>query len=394
MVSRVTAARESSMDERPRRIMLVASSAKPGGAERALVSLARRLPATGWEATAVLLEDGPLASWLADATCPTVVLPGHRTRDLRRTAGTIRQLTRLVVSSQADVVLSSLVKTHIFSGLAAIRSRRPAVLWEQGIPEERRWSKGGIMVQLATSIPKKRVVVSCDDALAAVRRFTHAPTEKIPPGIDVDAVAAASGSGAPIRAALGWEDRTVVGIVGRLQEWKGQMVFLRAASALTRARPDLRFCVVGGSILGWEKSYERDVRAYAAQDPALAGKVHFAGHQDDAYAWMDALDVVVHASFGEPFGLVVVEAMALAKPLVATAGGGPSEIVEEGVSGLLVPQRDPEAIVGAVLRILDEDGLAGHLRRGGPIRARDFTETAMAVRFSKMLDDLVPAARV
>jgi glycosyltransferase involved in cell wall biosynthesis len=151
----------------------------------------------------------------------------------------------------------------------------------------------------------------------------------------------------------------------------------------------LQFCVVGGAILGWEGSYEADLHAYAEDNPALSGRVHFAGHQADVYTWMDALDIVVHASLGEPFGLVLVEAMALAKPLVATDEGGPSEIVEDGVSGLLVRPGDPEALVRALRRILDEVGLSDRLKTGARARANMFTEVTMAAGVAAVLDEVV-----
>ena len=110
------------------------------------------------------------------------------------------------------------------------------------------------------------------------------------------------------------------------------------------------------------------------------------------YPWMDALDIVVHASFGEPFGLVLVEAMALAKPLVATDEGGPSEIVEEGVSGLLVRPGDPEALVRALRRILDEVGLSDRLSTGARARANVFTEETMAAGVAAVLDEVVQSS--
>jgi glycosyltransferase involved in cell wall biosynthesis len=136
-----------------------------------------------------------------------------------------------------------------------------------------------------------------------------------------------------------------------------------AAARLVEARADLRFMVVGGAILGWEGSYPNDLRRPAA-DLGAADRVYFAGHQADVLPWFDALDVVVHASFGEPFGLVLVEDMALGKPLVATNLRGPLEIIEGGTSGLLVPPGDPERLAEGVERILVDRMLASNLEPG------------------------------
>jgi len=298
-------------------------------------------------------------------------------------------LALLVRSTRADIVLSNMDKGHVFGGLAAALVRRPAVLWQHGIPGSRHRIPCGRIEKVSAIIPKASVIASCNVAVAAQRRVTRAPVHKVAPGIAVNEVAAAAGRGCELRAALGWEGKKVIGIVGRLQPWKGQEVFLQAAALLAPERPDLQFCVVGGAILGWEGSYEADLHAYAEDNPALSGRVHFAGHQADVYTWMDALDIVVHASLGEPFGLVLVEAMALAKPLVATDEGGPSEIVEDGVSGLLVRPGDPEALVRALRRILDEVGLSDRLKTGARARANMFTEVTMAAGVAAVLDEVV-----
>jgi glycosyltransferase involved in cell wall biosynthesis len=374
------------------RVLLVSPSAKPGGAERALASLARHLPEHGWQPSAVILEPGPLTDWLEAAGCPSVVFPGHRTREFHRSIASVGRLARLIRTTRADVILSNMDKGHVFGGLAATLARRPAVFWQHGIPRVKHRLPSGIVDKVAAFVPKSSVIASCNSAVTAQERFTRAPVRKVAPGIAVGKVAAESGRGSELRASLGWEGKTVIGIVGRLQQWKGQEIFLRAAALLARERPELEFCIVGGAILGWEGSYEADLHSFAERDPALRSRTHFTGHQEDVYAWMDALDIVVHASYGEPFGLVLVEAMALAKPLVATNQGGPSEIIEDGVSGLLIAPGDPEGLAAAVRRILLESDLSELLSQGARSRADMFTEERMAAGIAAVLDEAVGSA--
>jgi glycosyltransferase involved in cell wall biosynthesis len=169
---------------------------------------------------------------------------------------------------------------------------------------------------------------------------------------------------------------------------KGQDVFLEAAALV----PEARFVVVGGAILGNEGGFEEEVHALARR-LGLADRVVFTGHVDDAIPWLDALDVAVVASSHEAFGIVLVEAMALGTPVVATATDGPSEIVEDGVSGLLVPVGDAPALAAAIERALIDRSLAATLAEGGRRRAREFTEERTAARFARLLREVAPSAQ-
>jgi glycosyltransferase involved in cell wall biosynthesis len=185
----------------------------------------------------------------------------------------------------------------------------------------------------------------------------------------------------------------VVGIIGRLQLQKGQDLFLQAARLLARTRADVQFLVVGGAVLGWEGDYPATLHRFAADTPELAGRVHFVDHQTDIYPWYDALDVVVNASRGDGFGLVLVEGMALGRPLVATAEGGTLAIVEHGRSGLLVPPESAAAMAEAIARILDDTVLASRLSEGGRERANAFSAEAMTRHWAELLDDVHAGSR-
>jgi glycosyltransferase involved in cell wall biosynthesis len=369
------------------RVALVASSAVAGGAERALASLARLLPGSGVEPVAVLLQDGVLAEWLQAADCPTIVLRSGRVRQLHRTVATVAEIRSVLLKEEVDVVLSSQSKSHVYGGSAAALARLPAVWWQHEIPHP------GRIEHAAGRVPAAAVVCGSQAAEKEQRRLT--PQRTIvripPPGVDVAAVAARRGCGVAVRRALGWERNRIVGIVGRLQPSKGQESFLRAAAALAPSRPDLRFAVVGGAVLGWEGSYPEDLRNLAAE-LGIADRVHFAGHQDDAAPWFDACDVVVHAATNEPFGLVLVEAMALGRPLVASDMGGPQDLVEHSVSGLLVPPGRPQDLAAAVGTVLDDRELADRLSAGAMRRAELFTEHGSVTRFGELLRTIATKA--
>jgi glycosyltransferase involved in cell wall biosynthesis len=366
------------------RVMLLSPTGAPGGAERALVNLASRLPQRNIEPMAVLLGDGRFRAWLEDAGCPVTVIPAARTRHLHRTAYVLHQLVGL--ARQCDAVVSNQSKGHVYGGLAATRARRPEVWWQHAIPTRSR-------IELtAAVVPTDMIVCGSQQAGAAQHRMTpRRDVRVIPPGTDVTGIAARAGSGASVRRALRWGNEPIVGIAGRLQQAKGQEDFLRAAALVARRHPQTRFLVVGGAVLGWEGNFPDQLSELAAK-LGLSERVHFAGHQDDVYPWLDAMDVVVHASFYESFGLALVEAMALGKPLVATAAGGPTEIVEDGLSGLLVPAGDHVTLADAIQRILGDPVLKACLSKHAVKRAHAFSADRTADQFGEVLATLAKSS--
>jgi glycosyltransferase involved in cell wall biosynthesis len=151
-------------------------------------------------------------------------------------------------------------------------------------------------------------------------------------------------------------DEKVVGTVGRLYPLKGIDVFLKAVSKVERKNAKIKFLIVGedSSSGAYRKMLERQ-----AEEMGVTRDVIFTGFREDIPELLSAMDVFVLPSLEdyEAFGRVVIEAMAMAKPIVATRSGGVPEIVEEGVTGILVPPGDAEAMAEAIVTLLlDETG--------------------------------------
>ncbi len=135
----------------------------------------------------------------------------------------------------------------------------------------------------------------------------------------------------------------LVGMVGRINHWKGQLVLVCAAKSVLASFPDANFLVVG-SVFADEVRHLDRLREEVLQ-AGIEDRFILSDFRRDVPEILAALDVYVHpALLPEPFGLVVIEAMAAAKPVVATAHGGPLEMIEDGVSGYLVPPADPGAL--------------------------------------------------
>jgi len=165
-------------------------------------------------------------------------------------------------------------------------------------------------------------------------------------------------------------------MVGRLAPWKGQLVFL---DALARAFPagGARAVVVGSALFG-EHEYEREVRE-RVRTLGLSDRVELAGFVDDVPSQLAAADVFVHASvLPEPHGQVVVEAMAAGVAVIASAAGGPAEIITPEVDGLLVPSGDVGALAAALRRLADDPSLRRRLGDAARDRAADYRGEVIA----------------
>jgi len=178
------------------------------------------------------------------------------------------------------------------------------------------------------------------------------------------------------------ENHVVVAVFGRIMPWKGQLEFLRALAPALEQFPDMRILLVGDESDTDSPAYGQEVRALA-DHPSLARKVVLAGYQNDVAVYYGASDIVVHCSREpEPFGRVVIEAMAAGKAVVAMAEAGPLEIISNEIDGLLVPPRDDAAVRTAVTRLCEDSrvrealGVAARRtvaeRFSPPVIAREF----------------------
>jgi len=206
----------------------------------------------------------------------------------------------------------------------------------------------------------------------------------------IDSTRFASGGGAAVRREFGIPDGApLVGIVGHIQEWKGQLLVAEAVARARREVPEIRCLVVGG-VHKFGADYAARLRARIAE-PDLAGHVLLTGARRDVAACMDAMDVVIHASNREPFGRVLLEAMAVGRPVIAPREGGPTEIVADGETGLLVPPRDPGALAAAIATLLRDPARRAAMARAARARVTaifDIHDHARAVErvFDEILD--------
>lgn len=337
----------------PLRVLIVNPSAVRGGAEEILIGICRHADPSRLSVEVACLLDGPFPDDLAAFGVPVHRLRAGRLRQLNKWARAVWRIS--VLARRFDLVVGWQVKGQFYATPAAILARKPPAWWDHGIRPrfgQRRFWPDGILPRV---LPAVGVAA---DSVAAAAPIPGAVG--VHPGIDAQSYLDASLEREAIRKELDIAPASkAIGIVGRLQPWKGQHAFLRAAARIAD-RPDVVFLVVGGAIGGFSESYPGELRALASS-LGIADRVRFLGHRGDVPRVLAALDVFVHASMAEPFGIVIVEAMAAGVPVVATRGGGVDEIVEHERNGLLVSFGDDAGIASAVERLLDDPSLSARL---------------------------------
>lgn len=176
-----------------------------------------------------------------------------------------------------------------------------------------------------------------------------------------------------LRTSLGiGEDEPVITLVGGLVDWKGQDVLLDAAPRILERYPNAHLLLVG-TAYGRDGSFARNIAAQAA-NPALGGRVRLLGARSDVAALLALSDIVLHTSTSpEPFGRTFLEGMALGKAVIASNEGGPLDVIDDGVDGLLIAPRDPRLLADAVLRLLDSPALRATLGSNAADKARNYS---------------------
>lgn len=354
-----------------RRPVFLGHTAAPSGAELAFARLAGELRRRGVPASVVLLAPGPLTDVLEAAEIPVTVVPG-RAAVVRRDSGAPaalraavrlyrdgRRLAGLLSAQEADVVVAESTKSLLVGAVAARRAGIPLVWQVHDRISAEYFGRKRFPLRLLGRVAASGYLANSRGTLHTLSTG-GSPTAVCHPGVDLRAVPAPEPQRAP--------KKVTVAMVGRITPWKGQDLLLRALAQM-KARPTVRF--VGGTHFDGDDQYLADLEELAER-LGVAERATFTGHVADPLAEMANADIVVHYSrLTEPFGQVVAEAMAAGRVVVAAGAGGPTELIVDGETGVLVQPRRPDLLAVALDALIEDWELREQLGAAAHRRARD-----------------------
>jgi glycosyltransferase involved in cell wall biosynthesis len=355
-----------------------------GGAEAMLQTILEGAGESGHELEPIFFQDGPWPQELRELGLRVEVLEAGRVRNLGRFVATVVRLASLFRERRPDVILNWATKTQLYGSPAAALARMSdRVIWWQHAIAGRHWLDLG-----ANLLPTQ--AIACYSTAAAEAQERLRPRRRtivIPAGAKPLVTATGSArpslpSGAPL-----------VGLVGRLQPWKGQDRLLQAQALLRDQGHPLHVVIVGGDSYGLSPHYAASLPALIER-LGLDGEVTLTGEVADAMPFIEQLDVLVNASEPEPFGIVLIEAMAAGVPVVAVDAGGPRDIVEHARTGMLARSGEPADLAAALEPLLSSQALRRELGDAGRERfLRDYTDEAVRARFFTALESVAAATR-
>lgn len=356
-----------------------------GGAETSLYYLIKNLDRKRYNPLVVCPQSGSLVDNLLKENVPTVVIripPWRKFKSLISRYISLKQLSRLARVNHIQIVHANTIWINHYAQSVGKKLNIPVVCHLRDIISREQARK--------YNLHKVDFIIPISDAVAKPlleTKINRSRIKRIYNGVDIDRFS----RGKKVISTEGY----LIGIVGQLSprsQWKGQREFIRAAAEVCKQRNDVYFAVVGGDDTPADHpehgSYIRELEELS-EELGIRRKVIFTGYRSDMPDVMASLDILVSASYAEPFGRVIIEAMASGKPVIATNAGGVPEIVQDGVTGLLVPPKDYKSLANAMLKLLQDKELMKEMGDKGKKRAYELFDIRKNVEEIQSLYDMI-----
>lgn len=363
-------ARPTTDAEAPIRIVRVLSRLNIGGPSFHVILLTAGLNGEGFRSTLIIGREGPregnLLAYARARGVEPLVLESLR-RDLRplEDGRAFFQLLRLFRRLRPQIVHTHASKAGALGRLAARLAGVPIIVHTfHGHTFHSYFHP--LLSRLFRTLERglarwtTRIIAISPTLKEELIRYRIAPAEKIvviPLGLELDRFAESDRFRGELRRQLGLAEAIpLICSVGRLVPVKNHALLFQAFARVLQHRPDAHLLLVGDGEL-------RPQLEVASRHPPLRGHVSFLGWREDLERVYADADLVVNNSLNEGTPVAVIEAMAAARPVIATAVGGTPDLIRDGETGWLVPSKDPEALAGRILYVLDHPEEAARVAR-------------------------------
>ncbi len=348
-----------------------------GGGEHSFVDLISHLPGE-YPVVASIPSEDALAKRIRERNIFTVInpLPPIRPTCIHQIVKTILQFRRLCRKRNIRLIYANGSRAAFYGGIVGRMSAIP-VIWHCRISEPDP-CLDGILVRLAGRV----IANSKATALRFSPRFQK-KIETVYNGFDLKWLKEEDVK------RPNWIDRdwSVILVVARASRWKRHDLILQAFEKVACSEKSVRLVCAGekdhSEPAWWDELQERTRKSFASE------RIHWCGAVDDVRPWYRAALMMVLPSVHEPFGRVVIEAMALGVPVIATRSGGIPEIITHMQNGMLVPENDADAIAEAVMNMLHDDLLRKRIIEQGLRRAEDFSIESHVEKMANIFSRLI-----
>jgi glycosyltransferase involved in cell wall biosynthesis len=362
--------------ERVFRVLYLITELDIGGAEQVLLSFLKNMDRYKYEPAVCCFSAGALAPEIQSLGIRLIDLKAENKFDLLA----LFRLWRILNEERFDIVHTHLFHANIAGRVLARLARVAVVVSTHHYAFSYNGAWGAWLDRLTCRLADRIIAVS-----RAARNFfllhvdgKQERVELIYNGVDLDAFGSSLKADKSLRESLCLNNDFIVGCIGRFAEVKGQSYLLEAARALIEKGIPLKVLLVGSG--PWEGRLKK-----ICQELNIVSQVIFLGSRRDVPAVLESIDLYVQPSLQEGLSIILLEALAMRRPVIATAVGGNSEVIVNGESGLLIPARDRQALAAAVADLLSDKEKANRLAQGARLRIEENFDIRDTVRKTEAL---------
>lgn len=354
------------MKKRKYNILFIDIFSLIGGAQVSMLLLLKYIDRTKFNLICAIPESGPVSERIKALNVKVEIIPLKSINFpfLLGYLRTVWQLTQFVRRNKIDLVVCNVEPSNQIGLPAARLNRIPIVCHLRSLNYSVRYFSGALLHFPDVLIANSYATAECYSPYIRKRQNVVV----VHNGVDLNEFSP-RGRNLSIRKEYGIDENTfLIGVVARIsRSQKSQDLFIRAMAEVVKVCPNVCALIVGDTKIDQSEDYLEELKLMVNQ-LGLKDNVIFTGFVSDMRELYAALDLLVMPSKVEPFGRPFIEAMAMEKPVVGTRAGGAVEIVDHGVTGILVPPNDVKAMSESIIKLVTDKKAAEEMGKAGRLR--------------------------